>query len=65
MGLSRRTFAREFKLAAVQRLEGGSSTGEVAWALEVNPNVLHRKDRDCSNQPWNRRRRIDCGISAD
>ena len=41
-GLSRRMFTKEFKLAAVQRLEGGSLIGEVARALEVNPNVLHR-----------------------
>ena len=42
MGLSRRRFTREFKLAAVQRLEQGVSIAEVARALEVNPNVLHR-----------------------
>ena len=42
MGLSRRMFTKEFKLAAIQRLERGSSIGEVARALEVNPNVLHR-----------------------
>ena len=40
MGLSRRTFTKEFKLAAVRRLEQGVSLGEVARALEVNPNVL-------------------------
>ena len=42
MGLSRRMFTKEFKRAAVQRLEQGVSIGEVARALEVNPNVLHR-----------------------
>jgi transposase len=42
MGLSRRMFTTEFKLAAVPRLEPGVSIGEVARALEVNPNVLHR-----------------------
>ena len=42
MGLSRRTYTKEFKLAAVQRLEQGVSLGEVARELEVNPNVLHR-----------------------
>ena len=42
MGLSRRTFSKEFKLAAVRRLEQGVSMGEVARALEVNANVLHR-----------------------
>ena len=40
MGLSIRKFTKEFKLAAVRRLEQGVSTAEVAWALEVNPNVL-------------------------
>jgi transposase len=42
MGLSRRIFSKEFKLAAVQRLKQGVSLGEVARALEVNPSVLHR-----------------------
>ena len=42
MGLSRRQFTKEFKLAAVRRLEQGVSIAEVARALEVNPNVLHR-----------------------
>ena len=35
MGLSRRQFSREFKLAALQRLERGSSVGEVARAFEI------------------------------
>lgn len=35
MGLSRRTFAKEFKLAAVQRLEQGASLGEVARVPSV------------------------------
>ncbi len=42
MGLSRRKFTREMKLAAVQRLETGSSAAEVARAFEINPNLLHR-----------------------
>src|SRR6266513_710191 len=42
MGLSRRQFTKEFKLAALQRLEMGTSVAEVARAFEVNPNVLHR-----------------------
>ena len=46
MRLSRRIFTKEFKLAAVQRLERGSSVGEVARAMEVNPNVLHRWRRE-------------------
>jgi transposase len=55
MGLSRRMFTKEFKLAAVQRLGRGSSMGEVARALEVNPNVLHRWRRRVSGsgkQGW-------------
>jgi transposase-like protein len=42
MGLSRRRFHREFKSAAIERLEQGISIDEVARALEVNPKVLHR-----------------------
>ena len=53
MGLSRRMFTKEFKLAAVQRLERGSSLGEVARALEVNPNVLHRWRREVGQGPGN------------
>src|SRR6516164_5379862 len=41
MSLSRRTFTKEFKEAAVRRLEMGASLAEVARACEVNPNVLH------------------------
>lgn len=46
MGLSRRQFTKEFKLAAVRRLEQGISIGEASRALEVNPNVLHRWRRE-------------------
>ena len=46
MGLSRRMFTKEFKLAAVRRLEQGVSISEAARALEVNPNVLHRWRRE-------------------
>ena len=46
MGLSRRQFPKEFKLAAVRRLQEGVSIGEVARAMEVNPNVLHRWRRE-------------------
>src|SRR5665213_4351653 len=53
MGLSRRMFTKEFKLAAVQRLERGSSIGEVARALEVSPNVLHRWRREVRQGPGN------------
>ena len=53
MGLSRRQFTKEFKLAAVQRIEKGASMGEVARALEVNPNVLHRWRREFRQGPGN------------
>ena len=46
MGLSRRRFTREFKLAVMERLEQGVSVGEVARAVEVNPNVLQRWRRE-------------------
>ena len=46
MGISRRLFTKEFKLAAVQRLEQGVSIAEAARALEVNPNVLQRWRRE-------------------
>ena len=46
MGLSRRQFTKEFKLAAVRRLEEGVSIAEAARALEVGPNVLQRWRRE-------------------
>jgi|SRR5499425_2930371 len=53
MGLSRRQFTREFKLAALQRLESGASVAEVSRAFEVNPNVLHRWRREFRQGPGN------------
>jgi transposase len=53
MGLSRRQFTREFKLAALQRLEMGASVAEVARTFEVNPNVLHRWRREFREGPGN------------
>jgi transposase len=46
MSQSRRNFNKEFKEAAVRRLELGASLAEVARACEVNPNVLHRWKRE-------------------
>ncbi|HWB99847.1 MAG TPA: transposase [Bryobacteraceae bacterium] len=46
MGLSRRQFTQEFKLAVVRRLEQGVSIAEAARGLEVKPNVLHRCRRE-------------------
>jgi len=53
MGLSRRQFTKEFKWAAIQRLEMGASVAEVARAFEVNPNVLHRWRREFRQGPGN------------
>src|ERR1700746_1045815 len=53
MGLSRRQFTREFKLAAVRRLEAGGSITGVARGLEVKPNVLHRWRREFRQGPGN------------
>lgn len=53
MGLLRRTFTRDVKMAAVQRLETGASIAEVARAFEVNPNVLHRWRREFRQGPGN------------
>ncbi len=53
MGLLRRQFTQEFKLAAVRRLEQGVSIPEAARALEVNPNVLHRWQREFRTGPGN------------
>jgi len=48
MSKSRRTFSKEFKEAAVRRLNLGASFAEVARACEVGPNVLHRWRRELS-----------------
>ncbi len=53
MGLSRRQFTREFKLAALQRLEMGASIAEVARAYEINPNMLHRWRQEFRQGPGN------------
>ncbi|SRR5712692_11727868 len=53
MGLSRRKFTREFKLAAIQRLEMGASVAEVSRAFEVNPNLLHRCRHEFREGPGN------------
>jgi len=53
MGISRRLFTKEFKLAAVRRLEQGVSIAEAARALEVNPSVLQRWRREFRAGPGN------------
>jgi transposase len=53
MGLSRRTFTKELKMAALQRLDAGASIAEVARAFEVNPNLLHRWRKEFRHGPGN------------
>ena len=53
MGLSRRKFTKEMKLAAIQQLERGSSAAEVARAFEINPNLLHRWRKEFRQGPGN------------
>ena len=53
MGLSRRQFTKEFKLAAVRRLEQGVPMAEVARGMEVSPNVLHRWRKEFLKGPGN------------
>ena len=44
--MSRRKFSREFKRAAIWRLQGGQTAAEVARALEVHPTDLYRWRRE-------------------
>ena len=53
MGLSRRKFTKEMKLAAIRQLETGSSAAEVARAFEINPNLLHRWRKESRHGPRN------------
>ena len=46
MGLSRRAFTKEFKLSVVRRLDMGVPITELARAIEVNPNTVHRWRRE-------------------
>ena len=51
MGLSRRKFTKEFKLAALRQLETGGSVAAVARSCEINPSVLQRWRRDFQQSP--------------
>ena len=53
MGLARRKFTQELKMAAIQQLEAGSSVAEVARAFEINPNLLHRWRKEFRHGPGN------------
>ena len=51
MAETRRKFTREFKVAAVRRLQAGFPVGRVARELEVNPNQLHTWRREFAQRP--------------
>lgn len=51
MGLSRRKFTWEFKLAAVERLEQGTGLAEVSRALGVRDTVLSRWRQEFRESP--------------
>ena len=51
MGMSRRVFTRDFKLAAVKEVESGKPLGYVARRLEVSRDTLHRWRREFKQQP--------------
>jgi transposase len=51
MGLSRRKFTKEFKIAALRQLDAGLSIAAVARSCEINPNLLHRWRRDFQQAP--------------
>ena len=44
--ISRRKFSKEFKLAAVQRIQAGETVPRLARVLEVNPSDLYRWCRE-------------------
>jgi transposase-like protein len=52
-GIVSQAVTKEFKPAAVRRLEEGISIAEVARGLEVNPKVLHRWRREFRQGPGN------------
>lgn len=70
MGLSRRKFTKEFKIAALQRLEAGASIAEVGRACEINPSLLHRWRNDFQHSaghafPGLGKRRVDDNRAAE
>jgi transposase len=51
MSETRRKFTREFKVAAVKRLQSGYSVARLARELEVNANQLHLWKRQFEERP--------------
>jgi transposase len=51
MGLVRKGFTREFKMAAIRELESGKTVGIVARRLEIDRHTLYRWYREYKKQP--------------
>ena len=51
MGLIRKAFTRDFKMAAIREIESGKTVGIVARRLEIDRNVLYRWYREYKKQP--------------
>src|SRR5215813_13900339 len=51
MGISRRVFTREFKIAAVNELKSGKPLGFVARRLEISANTLACWRRELDKHP--------------
>jgi transposase len=51
MSTPRRKFTRDFKVAAVKRLQSGVPAGRIARELEVNPSQLHDWRRQFEERP--------------
>ena len=51
MGLSRRKFTKEFKMAALRQLDSGVSIAAVARGCEIDASLLHRWRWDFRQSP--------------
>ena len=51
MGLERRAFTREFKMAAIKEIESGQRVGVVARRIGVRTNVVYRWYGEYRKQP--------------
>lgn len=51
MGLSRRKFTKEFKIAALRQVDVSGSIAAVARSCEINPNLLHRWRKNFQEAP--------------
>ena len=51
MGLSRRKFTKEFKIATLRQLNAGVSIAAVARSCEIDPRLVHRWRQDLQQSP--------------